>query len=64
MELAQGETEQTAPFQCARPAASGVESALRDAFSANDALKSSAFLSCPFLRGDWELARAKCDALR
>jgi len=34
---------QIAPFHSARPAASGAESASRGAFSARDALKSSAF---------------------
>jgi|HubBroStandDraft_1064217.scaffolds.fasta_scaffold41743_1 hypothetical protein len=64
MALAQGETEQTGSFQCVRPAASDVEGALRGAFSASDPLKFSAFISCPFFRGDWELARAIFDAQR
>jgi hypothetical protein len=48
MALAQGETEQTAAFQCTWPAASGAESALGCALSASDALKSSAFMAFPF----------------
>jgi hypothetical protein len=48
MALAQGETEQTASFQCTRPAASGAESARGCALLASDALKSSAFMAFPF----------------
>jgi hypothetical protein len=42
---------QIAPFHCARPAASGAESASRGAFSARDALKSSAFTAFFFFAG-------------
>jgi hypothetical protein len=52
MALAQGETEQTASFQCTWPAASGAESgaerALGCALLASDALKSSAFMAFSF----------------